>query len=512
MGIATNGFNPFGNMSLSYSMWPVVLVPYNLPPWKCMKDPYFMMSLLILGPKAPGRDIDVYLRQLIEELKELWVDGVHTYDIARGERFRLHAAVIWSINDFPTLGNLSGWRTKGYKVCIVCNENTSSQLLRSKICYMGHRRFLSPDHRWRRSKQFDGKREIRSLSKLYSGDEIHEQQSHVNDVHFWKNILSVDRGRKRKHSPGASNWNTGKSKDTDTARLDLADMNIRKELHLQPHGDRYLKPQACYTLTLNERRQFCQFLKSVKFLDGYARIRPFLHQDVCAALVELSCFFQQLCARTLSVNGLNRLEQDIVLILCKLEMVFPPIFFDIMVQLAVHLLLEAKLGGPVGYQWMYPIERFLGKLKKYVRNKARLEGSIAEGYLMNTLHVDKCNDTTKELYFLSCGPDFRVKFYNNCIVNGVCFHNNDQSHYRVTQNCGVMVPVEHDGDPIDFYGELSGVLELNYVNGFRVMLFKCNWFDTDAKKKRIQKDYHLTCINVGKLWYENDPFILAIQA
>ena len=64
-------------------------------------------------------------------------------------------------------------------------------------------------------------------------------------------------------------------------------------------------------------------------------------------------------------------------------MVFPPAFFDIMVHLAIHLPLEAKLGGPVGYRWMYPIERFLGKLKKYVRNKARLEGSIAEGYLVN---------------------------------------------------------------------------------------------------------------------------------
>ena len=30
---------------------------------------------------------------------------------------------------------------------------------------------------------------------------------------------------------------------------------------------------------------------------------------------------------------------------------------------------------------MYPIERFLGKLKRFVRNRARPEGSIAEGYL-----------------------------------------------------------------------------------------------------------------------------------
>ncbi|KAH0709209.1 hypothetical protein KY284_010636 [Solanum tuberosum] len=35
-------------------------------------------------------------------------------------------------------------------------------------------------------------------------------------------------------------------------------------------------------------------------------------------------------------------------------------------------------GGPVQYRWVYKIERFLCKLKRYVRNKARPEGSIAE--------------------------------------------------------------------------------------------------------------------------------------
>ena len=39
-----------------------------------------MMSLLIPGPQAPGKDIDVYLRPFINELKELWSDGVETFD------------------------------------------------------------------------------------------------------------------------------------------------------------------------------------------------------------------------------------------------------------------------------------------------------------------------------------------------------------------------------------------------------------------------------------------------
>ncbi|GJX56339.1 hypothetical protein Tco_0286236 [Tanacetum coccineum] len=33
LGLAADGFNPFGNLSQAYSMWPVILTTYNLPPW-----------------------------------------------------------------------------------------------------------------------------------------------------------------------------------------------------------------------------------------------------------------------------------------------------------------------------------------------------------------------------------------------------------------------------------------------------------------------------------------------
>ena len=37
LGLAADGFNPFGEMSLSYIMWPVVLTAYYLPPWFWIK-------------------------------------------------------------------------------------------------------------------------------------------------------------------------------------------------------------------------------------------------------------------------------------------------------------------------------------------------------------------------------------------------------------------------------------------------------------------------------------------
>ncbi|KAH0764831.1 hypothetical protein KY285_000702 [Solanum tuberosum] len=52
-----------------------------------------------------------------------------------------------------------------------------------------------------------------------------------------------------------------------------------------------------------------------------------------------------------------------------------------MVHLSVHLVEEAKLGGPVHSRDMYPVERELGNFKPFVRIKSQLEGSIAKGHI-----------------------------------------------------------------------------------------------------------------------------------
>lgn len=78
-GLATDGFNPFGNMTTAYSMWPIFISHLNLPPWECMDQSNLMMVLLIPGPKSPGKDFDVFLEPLIDELLELWT-GVRVYD------------------------------------------------------------------------------------------------------------------------------------------------------------------------------------------------------------------------------------------------------------------------------------------------------------------------------------------------------------------------------------------------------------------------------------------------
>lgn len=450
LGLAADGFNPFGNMSTSYSMWPVVLMPYNLPPWKCMKDPFFMMTLLIPGPRSPGNDIDVYLQPLVEELKILWLEGVRTFDTSASNYFQMHAAVMWTINDFPAYGNLSGWSTKGKLACPACNQATVSKYLPHgrKMCYLGHRRYLPMNHSWRKNRtMFNGEEEYDQPPRELSGEDILMQLTKVREVRFSKAL------KKRKRTEEELNWTKnsiffelpywstlkvrhnldvmhieknicenilgtllnieGKTKDTVNSRKDLAMMKVKRDLHLQPRGQSYVMPHACYTLTKKERVEFCNWVRNVKFPDGYASnisrcvkekegkitgmkshdchvflqrllpvaIRGYLSKDVRVAITELSLFFRDLCSRTLNIDVLRRLDEDIGMILCKLERIFPPSFFDVMVHLAVHLPREAILAGPVQYRWMYPMERFLGRLKRFARNKAHAEGSIAEAYV-----------------------------------------------------------------------------------------------------------------------------------
>ena len=94
-----------------------------------MKESFFMMSLLIPGPSQPGKEIDVYLRPLVDELKELWENGALTYDAFTGQTFWMRVTLLWIIHDFPVYGNLSGWSTKGYHACLTCNVEPYSEKL-----------------------------------------------------------------------------------------------------------------------------------------------------------------------------------------------------------------------------------------------------------------------------------------------------------------------------------------------------------------------------------------------
>uniref|UniRef100_A0A0V0I6K4 Putative ovule protein n=1 Tax=Solanum chacoense TaxID=4108 RepID=A0A0V0I6K4_SOLCH len=53
-------------MRTVHSTWPVILMLYILPPWMCMKEEFFILSLLIPRPKAPlNRSLIISIGSLV---------------------------------------------------------------------------------------------------------------------------------------------------------------------------------------------------------------------------------------------------------------------------------------------------------------------------------------------------------------------------------------------------------------------------------------------------------------
>jgi hypothetical protein len=195
LGLATDGFNPFSEKNSKYSMWSVFLIPYNLPPWACMRESNFMMALLIPGPTCPGKDFDVFLEPLIEDLLDLW-KGVRTIDARTSKPFNLRATVLWCIHDYPALSTLSGRTTKGYFACIHCDRHPLSYRLRSKIGYFGHYRFLPKGHCLRRNNEYAGQFESNEAPGKFTTKELLAELEKVKDVRPGKK----QECGKRKHS------------------------------------------------------------------------------------------------------------------------------------------------------------------------------------------------------------------------------------------------------------------------------------------------------------------------
>ena len=154
------------------------------------------MSLLILDPTSPGKDFDVFLEPLIEELKELR-KGVNTFHVLHRDNkkgFTLRAVVLWCIHDFLALSTLSGQTTKGYYACIYCDKNPLSRRLRKKLGYLEHYRYLPRNHPWRKSLDFDGETEDRDAPEKFTLEEVLEDHEKVRDVCLGKH------GEKRNES------------------------------------------------------------------------------------------------------------------------------------------------------------------------------------------------------------------------------------------------------------------------------------------------------------------------
>ena len=206
---------------------------------------------------------------------------------------------------------------------------------------------------------------------------------------------------------------TGK-KDTVKVRRDLQRRNIRRHLWLTPsprNPAKMVKLAAPYVLTHAEFESFVRCIESLKTPTGYSSdlgkhlrkknfgglkshdyhvlmqqimplaLRELMQPGPRMAIMRMSKVFHRTCTKVYDPHDFPSLQADVAESMALLEMEFPPSFFDIMTHHPLHLVQELDLCGPVSARWMYPVERYMKTLKGHVRNMARPEACMAEGYL-----------------------------------------------------------------------------------------------------------------------------------
>jgi hypothetical protein len=163
---------------------------------------------------------------------------------------------------------------------------------------------------------------------------------------------------------------TGFTKDNMNAWKDLAALCDSPSLEGKQNARGKLsRPKAPYCLKPTERKEVLRWLKTLKFLDSYApnikrsvnvstgklnglkrhnyhifierlvsvMFRGYFKVDLWKMFATLSYFYKHICAKQVSKVMMQRFENEIAVLICKMETVFPHRGFNVMQYLIVHL-------------------------------------------------------------------------------------------------------------------------------------------------------------------------------
>jgi hypothetical protein len=428
-----------------------------------MRSEYMFVSMIIPGPKYPGKNMDVYLEPLIDDLLLGWEErGIRTYDAATKNHFDMHVWYHTSLHDLPARALFCGWCTHGKWPCPECRQAVTFFWLAKGgkySCFDEARQFLEQNHEYRSDvKSFKKGRVVHDPKPVpKTGKEIKAELEALQprpdgngflgygETHQWTHIPSlwrlpyfpdlelphnIDTMHTEKNISEAL-WSTvmdtEKTKDNTKARIDQEKLCDRPNLNMRPpEGARkmWTKRHAPFCLTKGDKTEVFHWMKkSLFFPDGFAanwmrganmetlrvqglkshdyhvwleRIMPvmmrgYVPEKIWRVLARLSFFFRQVCARELDIKLMEKLDKEAPVLLCDLERIFPPGFFNPMQHMILHLAAECLKGGPNWGRWQFPPEREMQKLRKMTGNKCKIEACIAEA----VLNLEVANFTTK---------------------------------------------------------------------------------------------------------------------
>ena len=359
---------------------------------------------------------------------------------------------------YGTLTSLTVHGYHGCPACIFKPFVRHSISLR-KCIYCGHHAYLKMELQYRRQKsRFNGQEENREAPSTITSDYIIQNAEKrmqfienggilgsKNDplngcgvkrlcifykLPYFKHITirhTVDFMHTEKNIAFAIIETLFGAYDTVSSRLDLQELKIRRNLWVEKYGDgKYRKPIAPYVWTKEQCAQFLTLMSQTRFPTRYVSsnvrrktdsnglrglkthdyhviiedILPIavissLQKGPRLAIIRLGLILKRMSMHVLDPSNFDNLREEVVEVLCLLEREFAPTIFNISMHLLIHLEHELEHCGPIRTRWMYPIERYMKVLKKFVRNKAKPGGSMCEGYSMQEA-IGFCTEYMKD--------------------------------------------------------------------------------------------------------------------
>nr|ABA97268.1 transposon protein, putative, CACTA, En/Spm sub-class [Oryza sativa Japonica Group] len=508
-------------------------------------------------------------------------ENLEACPVCKALRYKIRRDDLGEVDGQPTkkripakvICNLSGQSNKGYKACTHCMDETESTYLKHcrKVVYMGHRRFLAANQLvWKKGKHFEYKADHRTKPKHYSGKTVFamvkdlkvvfgkgpgSQPMKSEDGHaamwkknsiFWElpywEFLdirhAIDVMHLTKNICDQINWHayTPKGKFwtcTGVKQISQASCCTSTDLHPEPKekGSHYLSP-ASYTLSKAKKESMFECLESIKVPFGYStNIKRIISTKEKKFTNLKSLDYHVLMTQLLPVIIRGILPNNVRATITKL--------------CALMNAISQKIGilGPVYLRNMFPFERYMGVLKKYVRNRASPEASIAKGYGTDEV-IEFCVEFIEDLRPIGVPESHhegRLQGKGTLGRKAIMMVDNNlfrKAHFTVLQQSSLVAPyieehlalvrarniaqdikstnqnsavcidaVGHDGTTGTYYGAIEDIWELDY-GPLKVPLFRCQWVRLTGGGVMID-DSGMTTVDFNKVGYSDEPFVLA---
>lgn len=429
LAMSIDGFNPFSKQRTNYSMWPCFVKILNLPPHLRNRPEFMFMVFLTQGPKAP-RSLAPYLDLLVDDLLAMWDPGFPAYDAHLQQNFTCKAALAFVTADEP--GSAECRCLRGHQSregCTYCSHRAVREKDLDKVVFSGAARFLPDDLKPPGTMDQPELKTNRGLVEgqlkwleAWKAGQSNAALARISDqygVTGFSPLARLPYFDLAMHSiPDIMHWleNAGtqlvamfkgeRGSSSKVVAYEVAAGNLPPDWDgTQPlpwtvPEDKWpvVEERLCSVLKAPNMQlnpiniwRHPAFIKAAGWVVFFRFLALFVFdgllqpkmQDAFTKYVHaIQAVLEPLLPT--GAGAMERLQEQVVLACCAMELAVPTYEHTLMlVHFPLHIVRALRLFGPCHVHWMFPFERLMSLLKRWVRTRVGPEASIVMQYSRN---------------------------------------------------------------------------------------------------------------------------------